>query len=69
MLFDSILPKIPLPFNSSVGEVLQMVSVELALTSLMCNPEKEDTMVDQVIDHAIAIAVLLVAKKRQQMKN
>ncbi len=63
-LFDSV----PLPFNSSVGEVTKLAAAQTSLSALMADPNDKDTMTDKVIDHILVIAMILIAKKRQALK-
>jgi hypothetical protein len=63
-----ILDSIPLPFGTSIGEVTQLLAAEVSLSTLMADPNDKDTMSDKVVDHILAIVMILVAKKRQASK-
>ena len=63
-----ILDNIPLPFNTSVGEVTQLLAAQTSLSALMADPNDKDTITDKVIDHILAAVMIIIAKQRQTSK-
>jgi hypothetical protein len=64
----TILDNIPLPFGTSVGEVTNIFAAEVALSSLMADKKNNDGVGDKIIDHVIAVVMVIIAKARQSSK-
>ena len=68
-MFDTIAHAIPLPLNTSVGEIVRMVIAEMSLAKLMSNKDVTDSDIDKFIDHTIAVVMIIVTKHRQNSKK
>ena len=68
-MFDTLVHAIPLPFNSSVGEIVRMVTAEMSLATLMSSKDDTDGVIDKFIDHTIAVVMIIVTKHRQNSKK
>ena len=68
-MFDFLLDAVPLPFNSSVGELIRMTATETSLAKLMSSKDDTDGVIDTLIDHTIAIVMIVVTKHRQNSKK